>query len=794
MPGRHHPARSLSLVIPAYDEAAAIALAVAEADAALSAMGRDYEILVVDDGSTDTTAAVALSAAAGRASVRVIRHAANRGYGAALRTGFEAARGEVVAFTDADCQFHLADLGPLAALAEEHDVAVGFRLARQDPWLRCLTSRGYNVLVRALLGTGVRDCDCALKVFRREALARLLPESAGFFVNAEMLARARQLGLSVAEAGVRHRPRLRGASSVSPRDIPRTLRALLPFWWSRVLFPGAGSEPAAAAPAAGAWLLILIAVAVLLFFARLGSPLQEPQEARYAEIPRQMLAEGRWLVPVLHGEPYLDKPPLLYWLVMGSYRLFGVHDWAARLVSSGSAFLTVLLVYGWVRRALGVRAGVLAALVLCLSARYVYLGRLLTMDGLLCLWVVAALAAAQQALRGPALHWGWWAASAGTCGLGLLTKGPVALALVIPPLLAYQALDVRAARLRLGPWLAYLAASLAVAAPWYVAVGTADPEFVGYFLWRHNVVRFVTPFDHEEPAWFYLPGLLLGMLPWTLALPGLGRFLGRRRLRAAKRRPAALGFVLLALAWCLLFFSLAGCKRATYILPALPLLAVAIGCYLDLALPRGDLVRALASRWGPASALARRATLLVLALGVAGSLAAVLTGLLRPTVGVPAALALAGGTVGLWRVRPALPWAASAAATFALLFAGVYALGPGYARRFALRGQVRPHAADGQDARLPVACYPRRWDSVSFYLRRGDVRAYTEEQRAELVMDLRARPETLLFVKSDRALHDLRRSLPASLEFVPRGRQGTLTVGLVRRRAEVSDTLFAGGP
>jgi dolichol-phosphate mannosyltransferase len=226
---------SLSLILPAFNEEAGIAQAITEADDALRRLTDHYEILVVDDGSTDRTAALATAAAAERPCVWVLRHDRNRGYGAALRTGFEAARGDRVAFTDADCQFDLADLGRLAALTANVPVAVGYRRHRQDPWRRRFLSWGYNVLVRALLGTGVRDVDCALKVFRRAALAQLLPEARGFFVNAEMLARARQLGFAVAEAPVTHRPRLRGGSKVSLRDVPRTLAVLLPFWWSRVL-------------------------------------------------------------------------------------------------------------------------------------------------------------------------------------------------------------------------------------------------------------------------------------------------------------------------------------------------------------------------------------------------------------------------------------------------------------------------------------------------------------------------------------------------------------------------------
>ncbi len=228
----------LSLVLPAFNEEAGIRQAVAEADAALSGLCKDYEILVVDDGSSDGTAAAVLVECVERRRVRLLRHAANRGYGAALRTGFSAARFELVGFTDADCQFHLDDLGRLLPLTKSAEIAAGYRVGRQDPWRRRVLSGGFNLLVRALLGTRVRDCDCALKVFRREALAELHPESDGFFVNAEMLARARQLGFAVAEAGVRHRPRLRGVSKVSVGQVPRVLATLLPFWWTRVVFAG----------------------------------------------------------------------------------------------------------------------------------------------------------------------------------------------------------------------------------------------------------------------------------------------------------------------------------------------------------------------------------------------------------------------------------------------------------------------------------------------------------------------------------------------------------------------------
>jgi dolichol-phosphate mannosyltransferase len=233
--GAERPRHQLSLIMPAFNEEAGIQTALEEAYEALAQIDCEFEIIVVDDGSTDRTSERVLEIACLRPTVILVRHLKNRGYGTALRTGFDTARHPLIAFTDADGQFHIEDIELLLNQIQNAPIAVGFRVDRKDPWLRRFLSHGYNSLVRTLLGTGVRDCDCALKVFRREVLARILPESAGFFVNAEMLCRARRQGLNIAEIGVRHRFRRHGSSKVSPWAVPETLGQLIPFWLGGML-------------------------------------------------------------------------------------------------------------------------------------------------------------------------------------------------------------------------------------------------------------------------------------------------------------------------------------------------------------------------------------------------------------------------------------------------------------------------------------------------------------------------------------------------------------------------------
>jgi 4-amino-4-deoxy-L-arabinose transferase-like glycosyltransferase len=353
---------------------------------------------------------------------------------------------------------------------------------------------------------------------------------------------------------------------------------MLPFIWTHLLFPGTAATGEKRPGVLS--LLLLLAIPAILLYPCLSFHLFEPDEGRYAEIPREMLVRGEWVVPYLEGEPYLDKPPLLYWLVGLSYRVLGIHVWAARLIPALAVHGSILVTYLLGRRSLGERAAFWGALLLALAPGFTSIGRLLVLDSLLTFWVTLSIFSSFEAIRGRQLRWGWWLTAAVACGLGILTKGPVAVLLLVPPLWAHRRLAGSSSTLSWSALATFGAMTTCVALPWYVAISLKLPGFARYFLWEHNVVRFLAPFDHRQPVWFYLPILLLGLLPATLFAWPLVRYLTTLAPASALRRTPELGFVLLVGGWCVLFFSLSGCKLPTYILPAFPPLSLAFGAFL----------------------------------------------------------------------------------------------------------------------------------------------------------------------------------------------------------------------
>jgi 4-amino-4-deoxy-L-arabinose transferase-like glycosyltransferase len=531
-------------------------------------------------------------------------------------------------------------------------------------------------------------------------------------------------------------------------------------------------------------MLALFAMTCVLFFARLDHPLLEPEEARYAEIPRQMLLDGRFLTPVLHGEDYWQKPPLLYWLVMLSYQIFGVHDWAARLVPALAGIFCVVVTTAWAWRTLGFWSGLLSGAILTLSMRFLYLAGMLSMDGLLCTFVLAGLAGGHLAFTDESHRRRWFVLSALACALGILAKGPVALVLIAVPLVALAFLDRRCRFLTKIETGVYLGIVALVAGPWFVVMAMSAPEAAGSFLWLHHLVRYFAPIDHEKPAWFYLPSLLLGMLPWTLLLIPMVPYLRRRSLRASQRRPAALGVFVLAFGWCVLFFSLSGCKRPGYILPALPLLALIVGTFVTHGLPWR---RWMQTAGAPGHRWARRLTLATFAMGLALSAAAGVSELWTwpATTFASLVFVLLGAAILAAPTRaPAwTSWAGCAVLVFLVLGFGQRTWLPDYHERFGLRRQVEISAAYEQEENLPIVTYPKRWDSISFYSKRVNVESYTPADFAQLMHDLHKHGKALVFVKREGSLGDLLRALPDHLEVEMLGREEDyIAVALVRPR------------
>lgn len=206
---------SLSLFFPVYNERENLPLLLAETERVLaeSPYIRDYEIILVDDGSKDGSSQLADAFANTDGHIVVVHHSENRGYGEALKTGIKAARMEYVFFTDADLQFDITELNALLAHLSTADVVLGYRAPRKDPFMRRVNAWGWNILNRVLFGLKVRDIDCAFKLFKRDIVQQVPIRAGGAMASAELLIRLSRHGVSIKEVPVSHLPRVRGSAT-----------------------------------------------------------------------------------------------------------------------------------------------------------------------------------------------------------------------------------------------------------------------------------------------------------------------------------------------------------------------------------------------------------------------------------------------------------------------------------------------------------------------------------------------------------------------------------------------------
>jgi 4-amino-4-deoxy-L-arabinose transferase-like glycosyltransferase len=335
-------------------------------------------------------------------------------------------------------------------------------------------------------------------------------------------------------------------------------------------------------------LALLFLSFVLLYFSALGTmPLLEPDEGRYAEIPREMLATGDFVTPHLNGVAYLEKPPLFYWGNALMLRLLGENEFAARSFTALVSVIGILLTY-WMGTLLsGWRTGLFSAIVLSTSLYYYVIGRINTLDMTLAVVLVLAIFPAYLYLSGKRESRWYLHLSYGAAGLAFLAKGLVGVVFPAAILTCWLVFSRRHREILRAVSIPGLLLFFAVALPWVLLVQRRNPDFLQFFFVHEQFQRFATRIHHHvEPFWYFLPVVAGGFAPWIAFL---------RRVVLAVRSGAetylereSLVFLLSWILFILLFFSVSQSKLPTYVAPIFPPLAVLFGRGLDLWTDRED--------------------------------------------------------------------------------------------------------------------------------------------------------------------------------------------------------------
>ena len=320
------------------------------------------------------------------------------------------------------------------------------------------------------------------------------------------------------------------------------------------------------------------------WFATLGfRPLFEPDEGRYAEIPREMQVSGDWVTPHLNGFKYFEKPVLQYWATAAVYSVFGAHEWSSRLWSSALAFLCVPLTFLFARRLHG-SAGIAAAAAAALAVNpyFAVVGQLNLLDSGLCFFLTAAVFAFLAAGAAPAdssAERRWMMIAALSMALAVLSKGPVALVLGGATVLLHSLVTRSVRPLRRWHLRFTVPVFLIVCVPWFVAVSLKNPEFPEFFFIHEHLARYLTDVhERVEPWWFFIPCVLIATLPW---MNSVARF-GRELVRSPVLDPhhSTTWFLTIFCAVVFVFFSASHSKLPPYILPMMPALAVLLAPHI----------------------------------------------------------------------------------------------------------------------------------------------------------------------------------------------------------------------
>ena len=471
-------------------------------------------------------------------------------------------------------------------------------------------------------------------------------------------------------------------------------------------------------PSAKFGLVLLLAFALLTWFGNLEHRhLVKPDEGRYSEIPREMVASGDWLTPRLNDIKYFEKPALQYWATATAYTLFGEHHWTARLWSALTGFLGLLLVYLTAARLWNRETGLYAALALGSSLLYVLIGHINTLDMGVTFFMTAGLCGFLLAHRDGASardNRFWMLFTWASLAFSILSKGLIGLALPGAVLVLYTLIQRDWGLWKRLHILSGLALFLLISAPWFIAVSIANPEFFHFFFIHEHFERFLTKVHGRYHPWYsFVPILLLGILPWiTLMFDALAR--AWQADTAQRFRPQR--FLLIWSVFIFLFFSASSSKLPSYILPIFPALALLIAPRLtDMPLRR------LFWMMAPIAVLAGSAVLLSpMTVGLADE--EVTQAMYRGYAAWLAAAALlwlAGSAIGLYLLRSnrrragIIAFAAAGLVAGQLVLSGYENLAPA-ASAWRIAEQIKPYLKPG----IPFYSINMYEQTLPFYIKR----------------------------------------------------------------------------
>lgn len=331
--------KSLSVFFPLFNEEGNIETTVKKAVDVLQKLKLEYEIILVNDGSTDGTKVVAEQLSKINSRIRVINHEKNLGYGEALKSGFYNAKYDYIVYTDGDGQFDFSEINKFLDKIEDYDLLIGYRIKRQDPFFRILFKKGWSFSLWTMFGLTLKDVDCGFKMIKREVLQKIprLQSQRGAMINAELAIKAGKYGFRVGQIGVNHYPRVSGRpTGASLKVIFRSFLDLLRLWWklheSKKLF------------------FVFLAIIIFASFLRLYKIDQYMiflgDQGRDALVIKRMIEEKHFPAigpPTSVGNIYLG--PLYYYMMLPPMALFGLNPVSASIMVALIGVLTVVLIY-----------------------------------------------------------------------------------------------------------------------------------------------------------------------------------------------------------------------------------------------------------------------------------------------------------------------------------------------------------------------------------------------------------------------------------------------------------------